>query len=112
MVKPCRELELARAESRGPLLAELAAAQADAARERAGAEAAAEQLATLTLEAARAAVDSRRHRKEAARWEAHAAALQQCAHAAGLTRPQSSAPLSLRGEPPGKAQQPSSDDLC
>ena len=33
----------------------------------------------MRVEAARAAVDARRHRKEAARWEAHAFTLQQCA---------------------------------
>ena len=36
----------------------------------------------MRVEAARAAVDARRHRKEAARWEAHAFTLQQCALAA------------------------------
>ncbi|KAK9840656.1 hypothetical protein WJX81_007629 [Elliptochloris bilobata] len=71
-----RELELARSESRGPLLEELAAAQADADRERAAASAASEEAATVRVDAARAAVDARRHRKEAARWEGHAFALQ------------------------------------
>ena len=79
---PRRELELARGESRGPLLAELAAAQAAAERERGAASTAAEEAATVRVEAARAAVDARRHRKEAARWEAHAFTLQQCALAA------------------------------